>query len=270
MRKQLTVCLLAVLLTGCAQQTTSDADIPQTTTAAETTVTAAETTSTETTAAPLPTDADLLHDYAQNVLLPQYGEPVFSAPADRSACIGLAAAYIAALSADGADEMLVIRLALLDETSAAVPVLEWYGVTQGEIVLLDEFACIKPWSKYTVRLEQQTLYVSGMQIGEDAAAVPEYTEIAIAMDAHDMSLLDIETAAGLPPERAYSEDAQLLLEMQLDETADTSVFADRQYILRAPHSALHSSHSTLHSQKSPQLVHSSAFLRTLHFRYYML
>lgn len=216
--------------TSAAASAASTTAASTTTTAAATslttTTTAAGTTVTETTAAP--TDDDFYVQYLTETLLPKYGTAAEGIAAPE-AQTGIAAAYICDFLGKGTD-MLVIRLDALDGVTASVPVLMWYTLYEGKVVLADTFESKLPLTGYRIRYAAQTVYISG----EYAAAAPDptdllCTEIAVMMQENrDMILLDLEQggANDLPAPR-WPAEAALLLEVLPDPAAETG----RAYLL---------------------------------------
>lgn len=165
------------------------------------------------------------------VLIPEYGL------ANDTGCLpcteqtGIACVYFADFQERGADDMLVIRLELLDQEHAAAPVFEWYTEQNDAVVLLDTFECKMPWSDIAVRYSNRHLYVSGCLLPDDfGTAARKYSEISIRMDQQDMTTEDMQQEyyeAGAPV-HPYPEDALLLLTIEADRTAPD---APRRYLL---------------------------------------
>ena len=165
------------------------------------------------------------------VLIPEYGL------ADDTGCLpcteqtGIACVYYADLQERGADDMLVIRLELLDQEHAAAPVFEWYTEQDGAAVLLDSFECKMPWSDIAVRYSDRHLYVSGCLLPDNFGTVGrKYSEISIRMEQQDMTTEDMqqEYYENGAPAHPYPEDALLLLTVEADRT-DANL--PRRYLL---------------------------------------
>lgn len=225
---------------AAAAETTTAQHTEQTTTL--TTAVQSVTSAAETTTAPPETepetDEERYLQYVQETLLPKYGKAAEGIAAP-DAQTGIAAAYICDFLGKGTD-MLVIRLDALDGVNAAVPVLLWYTLYEGKVVLADTFESKLPLSGYCIRYAGQTLYISGEHADESLS--PESllcTEITVMMqDNRDMILTDLEqgSADDIPAAR-YPEDAALLLELMPDTAAE----GGRRYLLY-DHTDFHSTH----------------------------
>lgn len=194
-------------------------------------VTTAETAAATTAPAetePLP-ENDVFTQFIQDTLIPKYGLAAEGLAASEEQT-GIAAAYRCDFLEKGAEDLLVVRLDALDGVSAPVPVLLLYTVFEGQIVLADTFESKLPLSGYRIRCAGRTVYISGDAV--DAEMLPENwkrTEIVVQIqDNRDMILMDMEQGSGKDaPLAAYPENAELLLEMQPDD----SDAASRSYML---------------------------------------
>ena len=198
------------------------------TAAVTTTVTEApaETTSSVTETA-LPDDP--YAQYLADVLIPKYGRAAEGC-AEQAEQTGIAAAYRCDFLGKGADDLLVVRLDMLDGISAPVPVLLLYTTLEGQTVLADSFESKLPLSGYRIRCADRTVYISGDTA--DAAMSPEswkHTEIVVQIqDNRDMILMNMEQESGeTAPKSACPADAALLLEMLPDDSDP----AARRYLL---------------------------------------
>lgn len=197
------------------------------TTATQTAASVTETTTVTAETAP-PTDEELYMQYVQKTLIPKYGTAAEGIAAPE-AQTGLAAAYICDFVGRGTD-LLVIRLDALDGVSASVPVLLWYTVYEGSVVLADTFESKLPLSGYRIRYAEQTVYISGEHADESLQTESLLcTEIAVMMQENrDMILMDLEQgSADDIPAQKYPEDAVLLLELMPDTSAENG----RRYLL---------------------------------------
>ena len=211
---------------------------PETETAAIlTTATASEaprtTTTAVTTTAPDPHAAYL--SYLEKTLVPEFGCADTSGPVTCSAHSGIAGVFFDDLRGSGTDDMVVIRLDITDGTTAALPVLLWYGDEDGEITLLDTFEIKPQWSAYCIRYADKSLYLSGEFLGDQGdPEVWRFTEMQLDfLPEPDLMLQNMEQeTAEKRPEPMYPENAVLLLEMQLDTAQPISPLTERQYLLR--------------------------------------
>ena len=207
-------------VTGTAAQTTLQTAVQTTVTAAAvTTAPPAETAAPAETTAP-PEDDDPYAVFVQDVLIPKYGRAA-EGPAEQDAQTGIAAAYRSDFLGRGAEDLLVVRLDLLDGVRAPVPVLLLYTTFEGQIVLADTFESKLPWSGYRIRCAERTVYISGD--AADPSVSPENwkrSELTVQIqDNRDMILLNMEEGSGEnAPAADYPADAELLLEMQPDDT----------------------------------------------------
>ncbi|MCR4758683.1 MAG: hypothetical protein K5705_00150 [Oscillospiraceae bacterium] len=185
---------------------------------------------TVTTAAALSPHA-VFQQQLDEVLIPEYGL------ADDSECLpcteqtGIACVYFADFQERGKDDMLVIRLELLDQEHAAAPVFEWYTEQDGAAVLVDTFECKMPWSDIAVRYSDRHLYVSGCLLPDDfGTAGRKYSEISIRMEQRDMTTEDMqqEYYENGAPAHPYPQDALLLMTVETDRT---NANAPRRYLL---------------------------------------
>ena len=222
-------------------QTVSEAassSVPETeTTAPLTTAPAAATKpaqTTETTSAPDPNEPYLT--YLQKELLPESGRADTSAALPCREQSGIAGIFFADLRDTGSDDMVVIRLDYTDDSCAALPVLLWYGNDSGSITLLDTFEVKPQWSAYCIRRDDKSLYLSGEYLGESADADTwRFTEIELAFRP-DPDLTMLNMVQGMLTDRPaplYPDDAELLLEMQLDTVQPVSPVTERRYLLRS-------------------------------------
>ena len=204
-----------------------------TTAAAETgTVTSARTTAPAA-ASETDADADYLH-YLTDRLIPEYGLADDSAAVSCTEQTGIAGAYLADLRGTGQEDLLVIRLELIDADHAAAPVFEWYTMQDGSVTLLDSFSCKMPWSEIAVRYSQQTLYVSACDCAiPDKPESRKYAELTVGMQNSDMQTENMEQEYGEEnrPAAQYPEDAVLLLTVEADRTQTPERTADRRYLL---------------------------------------
>lgn len=202
-----------------------------------TTTTATEalptTTTAVTTTAPDPHAAYL--SYLEKTLVPEFGCADTTGPVTCSAHSGIAGVFFDDLRGNGADDMVVIRLDPTDGTTAALPVLLWYGDENGDITLLDTFEIKPQWSAYCIRYADKSLYLSGEFLGDQGdAAVWRFTEMHLNfLPEPDLMLQNMEQeTAEERPTPMYPADAALLLEMQLDTAQPISPLTERQYLLR--------------------------------------
>ena len=185
---------------------------------------------TVTTAAAMSPHA-ILQQHLDEVLVPEYGLADDSEALPCTEHTGIACVYFADLQERGEDDMLVIRLELLDQEHAAAPVFEWYTEQDGAAVLVDTFECKMPWSDIAVRYSNRHLYVSGCLLPDDFGTVGrKYSEIAIRMEQRDMTTEDMqqEYYENGAPAHPYPEDALLLMTLEADRT---NTNAPRRYLL---------------------------------------
>lgn len=203
--------------------------LPQTTAS-----TAAETVQTTvTTTAPGPHAAYLA--FLNETLLPECGSAETEGAQPCSEQSGIAGVFFADLRDTGSDDMVVIRLDVTDGSTAALPVLLWYGETDGGITLFDTFEVKPQWSGYRIRRFEKELYLSGEFLSEHADT-QRFTEIRLAFQndpAPDLTMLDMQQAEEPEhPAKLYTEKAELLLEMQLDTAQPLTPLTERRYLLR--------------------------------------
>ncbi|MBP0966226.1 MAG: hypothetical protein J5722_01205 [Oscillospiraceae bacterium] len=208
----------------------------ETTTATEGASTAAV-TGAETTVTTAVTEADarsLYLEYLTDTLIPKYGLADDSGVLACTAQTGVAGAYLADLSRRGEDDLLVIRLEMLDTEHAAAPVFEWYTLTDSTVTLLDSFSGKMPWTDLAVRYGQQNLYISACERTlNDTPDTRKYTELTVSMQTADLQTENMEQEYGEDnrPAAQYPADAALLLTVESDRT-QTPVTADaRRYLL---------------------------------------
>lgn len=196
-------------------------------------VTAASVQTTATTAAPDPHAPYLA--YLADELIPASGRADMSAALPADGQTGIAGAFYADLRDTGADDMVVIRLDYTGESCAALPVLLWYGMENGEVQLLDTFEVKPQWSAYCIRRDGKSLYLSGEFLGESGEADTwRFTEIELAFRPDpDLTMLNmVQGSLTDRPAPLYPESAELLLEMQLDTALPVAPMKERRYILR--------------------------------------
>ena len=233
-----------LLLSGwqpASNQTDSASHSPQdtvttATTAPQTTVSSAELKSESTPVTTAPPDPHALYyAYLENELLPEAGSADTSGAVPCSAHCGIAGVFFDDLRDTGTDDMVVIRLDAAGSSSAALPVLLWYGETDRKVTLLDPFEVKPQWSAYCIRRAGRDLFLSGEYLGENAdAEACRFTEIQLTFQPEpDLTMLNMEIGTALErPAPFYPESAELLLEMQLDTAQPIAPLTDRRYLLR--------------------------------------
>lgn len=202
---------------------------PQTTASA----TAKPVQTTVTTAAPDPHAPYLA--YLEDTLIPESGSADTTAALPADGHTGIAGVFFADLRDTGADDMVVIRLDYTGESCAALPVLLWYGIEHDNVTLLDTFEVKPQWSAYCIRRDEKSLYLSGEYLGESGEADTwRFTEIELAFRPDpDLTMLNmVQGSLSDRPAPLYPDDAELLLEMQLDTALPVAPMKERRYILR--------------------------------------
>lgn len=177
-----------------------------------------------------------LLQYLQTELLGESDPADDSAAKNTGSLTGIAGAYIADFRNTGTEDLLVIRLEILDESHAPAPVFDWYALQNGTVALLDSFSCKMPWSELALRYSQQTLYVSACDIPQDDAQHADsrkYTEITIGMQNGDLQTLNMEQDYGEQnrPKSAAPADAALLLTVEPDRALLDGALPARTYLL---------------------------------------
>lgn len=224
-------------LSGEVTNPESSVTIPQTT-ASSSAEKPALTTVTSAVQKPEPDPHAQYYAYLDDTLLPEAGCADTSAALPCDAQCGIAGVFFDDLRDTGTDDMVVIRLDSTGGSSAAMPVLLWYGCSadSGEVILLDTFEIKPQWSGYTIRRSGNELYLSGEYLNENGDTESwRFTEMQLAFQPEPdliMMNMDIESAEARP-EPYYPESAELLLEMQLDTASPIAPVTERKYILRS-------------------------------------
>ena len=214
---------------------------PETTAAVTTTQTTAPETTSETVVTTEPDPHAPYLDYLENTLMPEYGSADSSAALPCSEQSGIAGVFFDDLRDTGSDDMVVIRLDVTYADCAALPVLLWYGESDGEVTLLDTFEVKPQCSAYCIRRADKALYLSGEYLGNaDDPDTWQCMEIALSFRPDpDLTMENMkQDIAASRPAVLYPDDAELLLEMQLDTAQPLTPLTDRRYLLRSYMEAL--------------------------------